>query len=41
MKETINCLKAHPISDSMFVYGTNHGSLVLTDSRIAGIFGFI
>jgi serine/threonine-protein phosphatase 2A regulatory subunit B len=33
IKETITCSKFHPTSDSMFVYGTNKGSLRLGDLR--------
>jgi serine/threonine-protein phosphatase 2A regulatory subunit B len=33
MKETITCSKMHPISDSLFVFGTNKGSLKLGDLR--------
>jgi serine/threonine-protein phosphatase 2A regulatory subunit B len=33
MKETITCSKIHPVSDSLFVFGTNKGSLKLGDLR--------
>ena len=33
VKETITCSKMHPISDSLFVFGTNKGSLKLGDLR--------
>lgn len=36
MKENINCLKTHPTSDSMFAYGTNRGTIVLSDARVSG-----
>lgn len=39
VKENINCLKAHPTSDSMFAYGTNRGTIVLSDARVSGIQG--
>ena len=37
VKENINCLKVHPSSDSIFAYGTNRGSIVLSDTRVSGI----
>ena len=37
MKENINCVEIHPTSDSMFAYGTNRGSLFLSDMRISSI----
>ena len=33
IKETITCSKFHPTSDSLFIYGTNKGSLKLGDLR--------
>jgi serine/threonine-protein phosphatase 2A regulatory subunit B len=33
IKETITCSKMHPVSDSLFVFGTNKGSLKLGDLR--------
>jgi hypothetical protein len=33
VKETITCSKMHPTSDSLFVFGTNKGSLKLGDLR--------
>ena len=36
VKENINCIKAHPHSDSLFAYGTNRGSLCLSDVRVSG-----
>ena len=35
VKENINCMKIHPTSDSMFAFGTNRGSLFLSDMRIS------
>ena len=35
VKENINCIKAHPTSDSMFAYGTNRGCIVLSDTRVS------
>ena len=37
VKENINCIKAHPTSDSLFTYGTNRGLLALSDMRISGM----
>lgn len=36
VKENINCIKAHPQSDSLFAYGTNRGLLALSDMRTSG-----
>lgn len=36
VKENISCLKLHPTNDSMFAYGTNYGTLTLSDMRISG-----
>lgn len=33
MAETITCSKMHPVSDSLFVFGTNKGTLKLGDLR--------
>ena len=33
VKENINCVKAHPESDSLFAFGTNRGSINLCDMR--------
>lgn len=41
VKENISCLKLHPTSDSLFAYGTNYGSLCLSDMRISGIISLI
>lgn len=41
VKENINCIRAHPESDSLFAYGTNKGLLCLSDMRISGIDFFI
>lgn len=38
VKENINCIKMHPTNDSLFAYGTNRGSLFLSDMRISGIY---
>jgi hypothetical protein len=35
MKEMITCSKMHPLSDSLFVYGTSKGSLRLGDLRVS------
>ena len=35
VKENINCMKIHPTSDSLFAYGSNRGSLFLSDMRIS------
>ena len=34
VEENINFSKMHPTSDSLFMYGTNKGSLKLCDLRI-------
>lgn len=33
MKENITCSRMHPMSDSLFLYGSNKGSLRLGDLR--------
>lgn len=37
MKENISCAKMHPASDSLFVFGTNKGTLKLVDMRVSAI----
>ena len=33
VKEHINCLRAHPTTDSQFAYGTSRGRVILSDTR--------
>lgn len=36
--EYITCSKMHPISDSVFLYGSNKGLIRLSDLRVSGTF---
>jgi serine/threonine-protein phosphatase 2A regulatory subunit B len=36
-KETINFSKIHPNSDSLFIFGTNKGTLKMCDLRLSSL----